>query len=502
MNIAELMEERSREFGECINVVCEGREFTNVEIHQAARRLANALRKLGIRRRDRVIIQLPNCSEIFQCFGAVWRIGATVVPVNHLIGQDESTYIYKDCGAATLISGLEFLPRIQACREMVPAVKNVILIEADVPKGYLSLGRLMDESSELLETVKTDDNEMAALVYTAGTTGRPKGVMHSHYSLYANAKMTIDTLTLPKEFVGVFVMPLCHIYGITAMIAGAVAGRGKGIVLRSFDVEQIFEAIERHRANLFTGVPTMYVLMLFNQETKKYDLSSMQRWISAGAPLALETWKGFKKTFGFEIIEAWGLTESGGAGSSNPFDGPIKVGSIGKPIKGAEMKVVSDNGKEVPRGSEGEIVIRSPGLMKGYWNQPTQTAEVLRNGWLYTGDIGYVDEDGYFFITERKKDIIIKAGENISPREIEEVLFTHPKVFEAAVVGTKDDVYGENIKAFVVLKPGEQATAEEIIKHCRARLKTFKTPKEVEFVDALPKNLLGKVLRKELRKVR
>jgi long-chain acyl-CoA synthetase len=502
MNIAERMAERSSEFGEYINMVCEGREFTNVEIHQAARKLANALRELGIRRGDRVIIQLPNCPEVFQGFGAVWSIGATVVPVNYLIGQDESAYIYKDCGAETLISSLEFLPRIQACREMVPAIRKVILIEEDVPKGCLSLQQLVDKSSEQVEIVKTDDDEIAALVYTAGTTGKPKGVIHSHYSLYANAKMTIDTLTLPEKFVGVFVLPLCHIYGITAMIAGSVAGSGKGIVLRSFGVEQIFEAIERYRANLFTGVPTMYILMLLSPENKKYDLSSMQRWISAGSALALETWKGFKETFGFEIIEAWGLTESGGAGTFNPFDGPIKVGSIGKPIKGAEMKVVDNDGKEVPRGSEGEIIIRSPGLMKGYWNQLEQTAEVLREGWLYTGDIGYVDDDGYFFITERKKDIIIKAGENISPREIEEVIFTHPRVLEAAAVGIKDDIYGEDIKAFVVLKPGEHATADEIIEYCRAKLKTFKTPKEVKFVEALPKNLLGKVLRRELRNLR
>ncbi len=502
MNIAERMAERSSEFGEYTNMVCEGREYTNVETHQAARKLASALSKLGIRRGDRVIIQLPNCPEVFQGFGAVWSIGATVVPVNYLIGQDESAYIYKDCGAETLISSLEFLPRIQACREMVPAIKNTILIEEDVPKGCLSLRHLINESSEQIEIVKTDDDEMAALVYTAGTTGKPKGVVHSHYSLYANAKMTIDTLTLPKGFVGVFVLPLCHIYGITAMISGSVSGGGKGIVLRSFDVEEIFEAIERYRANLFTGVPTMYILMLLSPETRKYDLSSMRRWISAGSALALETWKGFKETFGFEIIEAWGLTESGGAGTFNPFDGLIKAGSIGKPIKGAEMKVVDNDGREVTRGSEGDIIIRSPGLMKGYWNQPEQTAEVLKDGWLYTGDIGYVDDNGYFFITERKKDIIIKAGENISPREIEEVIFTHPRVLEAAAVGVKDDIYGEDIKAFVVLKPDEQATADEIIEYCRARLKTFKTPKEVKFVDALPKNLMGKVLRKELRNLR
>lgn len=499
MNISELPEKKIRDFGEYVNLVFEGQEFTNVEMDRRARKLAKGLKKLGVKRGDRVVIQMPNCPEIFQCFSAIWRIGGVVVPVNHLIGEKESAHIYQDCGAETVISSLELLPRIEACRTKVPALRNVILVCENVPKGYVSFSQLVDESADDIQTVKTDDDELAAIVYTAGTTGRPKGVMHSHYSLYSNAKMTIDSLTLPEEFVGVFVMPLCHIYGITTMIAASIAGIGKGVVLRSFDVEKIFESIDIYRANLFTGVPTMYVYMLLKPKLEKYDISSMRRWISAAAPLALETWKGFKERFGFEIVEGWGLTESAGAGSFNPFDGPIKVGSVGKPIKGAEMRVVDNDGNELSCGQQGEIIIRSPGLMKGYWNRPEETAAVLRNGWVHTGDIGYVDEDGYFFIVDRKKDLIIKGGENICPREIEEVIFTHPKVSEAAVVGIKDEIYGEDLKAFVVLKPGEQATTAEMIEYCRARLKTFKTPKELSFVDALPKNLLGKVLRKELR---
>lgn len=501
MNIAELGEKEIRAFGEHVSLIFEGQEFTNAEMGLTARKLGNALKKLDVNRGDRVIIQMPNCPEVIQSFGAVWRIGAVVVPMNYLIGEEESVYIYQDCGAETVISSSEFLPKIEACRLKAPAVKNVVLIDKEAPKGDLAYWKLVEESSDELDIVKTDDDDLAALIYTAGTTGRPKGVMHSHYGLFSNARMVIDTLTLPERGVGISVLPLCHMYGIGVMIVGSLMGGGKGVVLPAFDVEKIFESIEKYKGNTLAGVPTMYIYMLLYPEPKKYDLSSMRLWTSGSAPLALETWKGFKENFGFEIIEGWGLTEAAALNCVNPVDGPIKVGSIGKPMKGTEMKSVGNDGCQLPVGQEGEIIIRCPSLMKGYWNKPEETAETLRNGWLYTGDVGYVDEDGYFFITERKKNIIIKAGENISPREIEEVIFAHHKVSEAAVVGIKDYVHGEDIKAFVVLKPGEQATAEEIIEYCRTRLKTFKTPKELQFMDSLPKNIIGKVLKKELRKM-
>jgi long-chain acyl-CoA synthetase len=288
-------------------------------------------------------------------------------------------------------------------------------------------------------------------------------------------------------------------YGIGSMNASYVRGAGLAIILPTFDVGKMFEAIEKHQANLVAAVPTMYVYMLLYPEAEKYDLSSMRWWISGSAALAVETWKEFKRKFGFEIIEGWGLTEAGATNCCNPFDGQVKVGSIGKPMHRTEMKVIDTNGDGLPAGQEGELIIRSTALMHGYWNRPEETAEVLRNGWVYSGDVGHMDEDGYFFITDRKKDLIIKAGENIHPREIEEVLFAHPAVSEAAAIGVKDALYGEDVKAFVVLKPGMQANAEEIIEHCRAKLKSFKTPKELQFLDALPKNLVGKVLRKQLR---
>jgi long-chain acyl-CoA synthetase len=501
MNIWELAENEIRAFGEHVAVMFEGQEFTNVELDRTERKLGNALKDLGVKRGDRVIIQMPNCPEVGESFGAVWRIGAVVVPMNYLIGDEESAHIYQDSGAETVISSSQFLPKIEACRAKVPAIKNVLLIDKEVPKGYHSFWELVEGSSDEQEMVKTHDDELAALVYTSGTTGRPKGVMHSHYSLYASAKVVSDSVVVLERRVSVFILPLCHTYGILCMNIGKLQGGWNSVILPSFSVEKVFEAIGKYKATHFAGVPTLYVLMLLYPEHEKYDLSSIQQWKSGSAPLSMETWQGFKEKFGAEILEGWGLTESGSTGCTMPPKGPIKVGSIGKPMIDTEVKIVDNEGRELPQGKEGELIISGPGLMKGYWNIPEETAESLRNGWLYTGDIGYVDKDGYFFITDRKKDLIIKGGENISPRQIEEVLFAHPRVAEAAVVGIKDNIYGEDIKAFVVIKQGEEATAEEITDYCRSRLKTFKTPKELQFVESLPKNLVGKVERKELRKL-
>ena len=501
MNIARLAENRLKEEGERVTIIFEGREITNVQMDRAARKLGNALKNLGVKRGHRVILQMPNCPEVLQGFYAVWKIGAVVVPINYLVGEEETTYIYEDSGAKVVISSQSFLPKIRAGQSRVPTLETVILIDQEVPAGNLSYWPLVEKSSEELDAVETEDHEIAALIYTAGTTGRPKGVMHSHYSLYSNARMQYETIPLPDGMTGISVLPLCHSYGIATMNSGLFRRGGKIVLLNSFNVETILASIEKYQANAMAGVPTMYVFMLLYPEPRKYDLSSMKYWVSGSAPLALETWSRFKEVFGFEIIEGWGLTEAGANNSVNPLEGLKKVGSIGLPMKGTEMRIVGDAGSALPPGKEGEIVIRGPMLMKGYWNKPEETAEILRDGWLHTGDVGYADEDGYFWITDRKKDLIIKAGENISPRVIEEVLFKHPKVSEAAVIGIRDDIYGENVKAFVVLKPGQTATAEEIIEYCQIKLTTFLVPKEVAFMKALPKSLVGKVLKKELRKL-
>ncbi len=501
MNLAQLREEKVLAEGERISLYFKGKAITNFEMLRNSQKLVSALKAIGVKRGDRIIIQMPNCPEVIESFGAVWRIGAVIVPINYLMGDEEIAYIYKDSGAKVVISSMAFLPKISAAQAKAPAVKTVILIDKDAPEGTIAYHSLVENSVEDHSVADMKEDELAVLIYTAGTTGKSKGVMHTHHSLYANAKMQYDSMPFPDGMTNISVLPLCHSFGIATMGSGMFRTATTTILLDSFDLEVILSSIEKYRANILVAVPTMYVYLLLYPNPKKYDLSSMKYWLCGSAPLALETWNKFKEVYGGEIGEGWGLTEAGANNSANPIDGLKKVGSIGIPMKGTEMKIMDDNDRILPRGEQGEIVIRGPQLMKGYWNKPEETAEAIRDGWLHTGDVGYEDNDGYFWITDRKKDLIIKGGENISPRTVEEVLFAHPKISEAAVIGMKDSIYGENIKAFVVCNPGQTATAEEIIEFCKTKLTNFLLPKKVVFLQALPKNLVGKVLKKELRKL-
>ncbi|OGP67415.1 MAG: hypothetical protein A2W27_05275 [Deltaproteobacteria bacterium RBG_16_44_11] len=500
MNIAQLAL-TSLTAGEHVSIIFEGKEYTNVQMDIAARKLGNALKKLGVKRGDRIILQMPNSPETLQAFQGIWKMGAVAVPINYQIGAEETAYIYQDSQANTVITAPEFMGKVHMAQVQSPGVKNIIVVSEKQMEGTLSFVKLLKESSDKLEIVQTGDNEVAALVYTSGTTGKPKGVMQTHYGLYYTAIKVQETNNYSMEAINVVMLPLCHSYGIGIMNSSSLRTHGKTVVLRQFNVEQLFSAIEKYKVTSIAAVPTMYIYMLSYPDYAKFDLSSVKYFICGSAPLSIETWKQFKEKFGGEIAEGWGLTEACANNSCNPIDGLKKVGSIGLPMKGMEMKIFDDRDKELPQGKEGEIVLRGPMVMKGYWNQPEATAEIIRNGWLHTGDIGYVDADGYFFITDRKKDIIIKGGENISPRAIEEIFYAHSCIAEAAVIGITDKVYGEDIKAFVVLKPGKKATPDEMMEYCRGKLKSFFVPKEVVILSAMPKTLVGKILKKELRKM-
>jgi long-chain acyl-CoA synthetase len=463
--------------------------------------VGNALKKLGVKRGDRVILQMPNSPEVLQAFQGIWKIGAVTVPINYQIGTEETAYIYQDSGANIVITTPDFIDKVKEAQAKANGVKSVIVVSEEKIEGALSFEELLKKSSPELEIVETDNDEIAALVYTSGTTGKPKGLMQTHYALYYTAKKVQETNSYSMNTINVAMLPLCHSYGIGVMNSTNLRTHGKTVILRQFNVEQLFSAIDEYKVTSMAAVPTMYIYMLSYPDYAKYDLSSVQHFICGSAPLSIETWKQFKEKFGGEIAEGWGLTEACANNSVNPIFGLKKVGSIGKPMIGMDMKIFDEEGREVPQGKEGEIVLRGPMVMKGYWNQPQATAEVIRNDWLHTGDIGYVDRDGYFFITDRKKDIIIKGGENISPRAIEEVLYAHPSIAEAAVIGITDNVYGEDIKAFVVLKPGQKTNSAEIIGYCQGKLKRFFMPKEVVILSAMPKSLVGKILKKELRKM-
>ena len=531
MNLADLVDEGVRKFGEYDVCYFEGKWYTNADINRTANRLGNALKSLGIRQGDRVVTQLPNCIEIFEVFTAVYRIGAVMVPMNPILRPDQISYIYKDCGAKATITTSEYLPWIEEARKGAPDLKNVILIDKGDMPGTRYLPDLLSGSDDTLKSEDMDNDDLAALIYTSGTTGNPKGVIHTHYSLWVNAACFADYQTLSgpttlsnvsRDFdqktytfikdehevtgpdrmtLSLACLPLCHSFGIAFYNFGNMVG-ARSVMMRWWDPLKAMKLIEAMKIKYMALVPTMYVQMLEHPDFGKFDFSSLKYCISGGAALSPEIGLKWKEKVGVHIIEGWGMTETGASTTGNNLFGPPKYGSIGvNMLRCNKMKIFDKGGKELPPGSAGELVVKGPAMMKGYWNLPEETAQTLKNGWLHTGDIGYMDDDGYFYITGRKKDLIIRGGENVSPKEVEMVVCSHPKVAEAGCVGIKDRVYGEEIKAFVVLKPGEQCTEAEIIEHCKKLLPTFKTPKQVQFIQALPKNILGKTLRVELRKL-
>ena len=531
MNIGSGIEDNVKRFGEYEILYFEGRWYTNVEINHDANLLGNALKELGVDKGDRVAVQMPSSPELLSAFPAIYKIGAVVVPLSPLLRPDQAAYIYRDCGAKATITSSDFVGRVLEAQKQTPNLQHVILTDRDDVAGTISYRNIMSTSSGTLPIQQTDNDDVAALIYTAGTTGPPKGVMHTHYSLYINALffyeyalvhrsltmqlnsrvLNLKTLQLNeivqqvsgvnRAMVSLGVLPLSHSFGIAFSNTGNFVG-GKTILLRWWNVEEALKAIQTFRITQMAAVPTMYIQILEFPELDKYDLSSLEDCQCGAAPLPVEVALRWREKVGVDIREGWGLTESGATTTGQPGDLPPKYGSIGKCLlKCNTIKVFDEKGQEVPPGQRGEIVIKGPTLMKGYWNLPEETAKAIKDGWFYTGDLGYVDEDGYFYITGRKKDIIIRGGENVSPVEVEEILLQHPAVAEAGVVGIPDAVYGEEIKAFVVIKPGKRVSEEELIAFCKDRLPTFKSPKKVQFMKSLPRNILGKVLRAELRKL-
>jgi long-chain acyl-CoA synthetase len=475
-------------------------------VHAYAQRLAGALAKLGIRRGEKVALLLPNVPHFPIAYYAAHYLGAPVVPLNVLLTADEIAYHLTDSDAVALIAWEGFLEAAHAAFDRVPTCTRLVVAKADpkdveAPPGAHSMTALIAGAEPLAEPAPTMPDDTAVVLYTSGTTGRPKGAELSHFNLFYNAEYSSTRLLpLDTDTVALAVLPLFHSFGQTVIQNAVMRVGGTLVLLPRFEPKAAFELMQARRVTLFGGVPTMYFALLHHPEASNYDLSSLSLCVSGGSAMPVEVMRAFDAKYGVSILEGYGLSETSPVASFNVLDRPKKAGSIGIPIAGVEFKLVDDQGATITEpGKPGEICIKGPNVMKGYYKRPEATAECLKEGWFATGDIAQRDEEGYYFIVDRKKDMILRGGFNVYPREIEEVLYAHPAVLEAAVIGVPHESHGEEVKAILALKPGASTTAEEITAYCKERLAAYKYPRIVEIRDALPKTATGKILKRELR---
>jgi len=464
---------------------------TYQELDQAAARVAGLLRERSLKSGDRVGIMLPNVAEFAIIYYGVLRAGGIVVPMNPLLKKREVAYYLADSGARLIFAWHAFAD--EACGGARQADADTIIVD---PATFADL---LASATPEHRVVDRADEDTAVILYTSGTTGRPKGAELTQANLARNTEvMRTDLIHLVGDDVIFGGLPLFHSFGQTCTLNTAVASGACLTLLPRFAPGEALQIMAGHRVTVFAGVPTMYVALLAQSGRAAYDLSELRVCVSGGAALPVEVLRGFEEAFGCPVLEGYGLSETSPVASFNHPDRERKPGSIGTPIRGVQMRVVDSRGDEVPRGEIGEIVIRGHNVMKGYWRKPEETAEAIQDGWFRTGDLGRVDADGYFMIVDRKKDMIIRGGYNVYPREIEEVLYEHPAVAEAAVIGLPHPALGEEVGAAVTLKPGADATARELRDYVNAQVAAYKYPRKVWIVDALPKGPTGKILKREI----
>ncbi|MCP4753102.1 MAG: long-chain-fatty-acid--CoA ligase [Proteobacteria bacterium] len=501
MNVAVFLDEHIDRHGEVPSLVFEEKEYTNLWIRRTSNRLANGLKSLGVKKGDKVAVSLQNSPLVVVAYQAVLRIGAVIAPIMFNFSTEETRFILADCEASAFITNHEAGEKIQKALEM-PHIAHVVVLGGEAVPRTTSFETLIQDNSDEIDLDRSAADDLALLVYTAGTTGRPKGVMLSHGNLHHHAVATYNLWDRePRRQLSC--LPLAHMFGVTAMLVDQLNRHPESVfvLMAGFDPNEIFRLIEKYKISGMGGVPTMFWMLLYDPTLEKYDLSSMVQCVAGAAPVPDELRSSFEGKLDIEMLEAYGLSESCSAVACTHHDQVRKSGSAGTAIGQAVIKIFDDEDQETPPGEPGEIVINGPTVMKGYYNRPEETRETLRGGWLHTGDVGYMDEEGYLFITDRKKDMIIKGGENVYPSEVENVLLMHPMVAEAAVVGIPDEKYGEEVLAFVVKQADAEVASDEIIDHCRQNYTKFKCPSQIRFVDGLPKSLVGKILKKELRKM-
>jgi long-chain acyl-CoA synthetase len=528
-----LLDDAAAKYPERVAITFLGKQITYRELLESCNAFARGLAGLGVHKGARVALYLPNVPQMVIAYYGVLKTGGICVPTNPLYTERELSHQVKDSGAKVLVTlDLDLtLSKVKAVKEslgidrvivgrvsdylpfpkslLYPLVKRKELAAVPADRGYVHFRELAGRKGVAPPEVDVEPQEPAVLMYTGGTTGLSKGAVLTHANLISNALQcycwaTAGEMKNTPQASIMTVLPLFHSFGMTTCMNFGILSASRLILFPSRpkpDVSDLLEMIRDEQPDLLPGVPALYTAMANNPRVKEYKVNCIKACVSGAAPLPVEVLQKFETITGAKIMEGYGLSETSPVVSGNPMLGLRKPGSIGIPWPDTEIRIVDqiEGEKEVPLGEAGEIIIKGPQVMKGYWNRPDETKMALRDGWLYTGDIGRMDKDGYIFIVDRKKDMIITGGFNIYPREVEEVLYEHPKVLEAGVIGVPDEHSGERVKAFVVLKEGQTATAEEIIEFCRTKLTAYKVPKWVEFTKELPKNNVGKLLRRKLR---
>lgn len=487
-------------------------------------RAAAGLQALGLRRGDRVALLMQNCPQFIIAFFGVLRAGGIVTSTSPIYTAREASHQWQDSGARFLVADRALEGVAESARALCPDLKTIIWTDSSTysQAGFVhhkrSLARPFYPPHEAPQSLlwtdflrirrhpspnRCEPSDVACLQYTGGTTGVSKGAMLTHHNLALNAFQTcnwlLGTQCSHERFVAA--LPLFHIYATTCVMISAIHCRGSVVILPRFELEPVLHAVKKHHPTIFHGVPTMYVAFNHVPNIADWGFGSLRVCMSGGAPLPISVQEKFESLTGAKLVEGYGLTECSPVTHVNP-PGGARAGSVGKLIPGTQARIVDivTGERDLPVGEAGELIIRGPQVMKGYWNKPEETARVLRQGWLHTGDIATCDQDGYYRIVDRTKDLILVGGFNVYPREVEEVLFQHPGILEAGVVGVSDEYRGESVKAFVVCRPGVSVSEDEIIAHCRKNLAAYKVPRLVEFRDSLPKSGVGKYLRRELRK--
>lgn len=494
MNIAHHIERGRLLFPEKIALIFEDKSYTYKQLDQLVNRVANGLQKLGIQRGDCVALFLPNIPEFVISYLGILKIGAVAVSVNVMLKSSEVSYILNDCAAKIVIttgSQSHYIDSVD-----VPELQHILIAEGKVNKG-ISLVQVMANASPEARAIETERDAPACILYTSGTTGFPKGATLSHGNVISNIYSANRCYRIKPSDRLLLYMPLFHCFGQNAILNSSLNACATIILQRRFDIEQVLNSIANHQITMFFGVPTVFIRLL-NADPNRYNFESIRYYFSAAAPMPIEVAQSWHSKFGKVIHEGYGLTETSPFATYN-HDLKYQLGSIGTPIENVEMKIVDDNGYQLEPGDLGEIVVRGPNVMLGYWNRPSDTAQAIKNGWFHTGDIGRMDEDGFFYIVDRLKDMINVSGFKVYPTEVENVIYQHPAVAEVAVYGVPDLVKGEQVFANILLKGDFCVTQEEIIAFCVEKMAAYKVPHTIKFIDSLPKNATGKVLKRLLK---